>query len=298
MKKYDLHIHSKFSDGDYSVEEIIDKLKFYGIEIFSITDHDNIQSIKAMENADKKGLIYIPGVEISCEKDGYKMHILGYNIDANNQELIKLLQDMKLRKNLRNLEIIQQLKEKFGIVITKEETENLLKAKNFVGQTTIARLLTKRGDIPNTQYAFDNYFKYMDLKTPATAQLEQAIKVIHNAGGYAVLAHPISLEKTYGVNIEDIFGMFRDVNLDGIEIFNSKHTLSDIKRYLKLAKKEKLLISGGSDFHGDIMKPNVKLGRISKDDSEKEHHYKMTILSKCIDKDRMKDIYDGDEIEI
>lgn len=298
MKKYDLHIHSKFSDGDYSVEEIIDKLKFYGIEIFSITDHDNIQSIKAMENADKKGLIYIPGVEISCEKDGYKMHILGYNIDANNQELIKLLQDMKLRKNLRNLEIIQQLKEKFGIVITKEETENLLKAKNFVGQTTIARLLTKRGDIPNTQYAFDNYFKYMDLKTPATAQLEQAIKVIHNAGGYAVLAHPISLEKTYGLNIEDIFGMFRDVNLDGIEIFNSKHTLSDIKRYLKLAKKEKLLISGGSDFHGDIMKPNVKLGRISKDDSEKEHHYKMTILSKCIDKDRMKDIYDGDEIEI
>ena len=298
MKKYDLHIHSKFSDGDYSVEEIIDKLKFYGIEIFSITDHDNIQSIKAMENADKKGLIYIPGVEISCEKDGYKMHILGYNIDANNQELIKLLQDMKLRKNLRNLEIIQQLKEKFGIVITKEETENLLTAKNFVGQTTIARLLTKRGDIPNTQYAFDNYFKYMDLKTPATAQLEQAIKVIHNAGGYSVLAHPISLEKTYGVNIEDIFGMFRDVNIDGIEIFNSKHTLSDIKRYLKLAKKEKLLISGGSDFHGDIMKPNVKLGRISKDDSEKEHHYKMTILSKCIDKDRMKDIYDGDEIEI
>ena len=298
MKKYDLHIHSKFSDGDYSVEEIIDKLKFYGIEIFSITDHDNIQSIKAMENADKKGLIYIPGVEISCEKDGYKMHILGYNIDANNQELIKLLQDMKLRKNLRNLEIIQQLKEKFGIVITKEETENLLKAKNFVGQTTIARLLTKRGDIPNTQYAFDNYFKYMDLKTPATAQLEQAIKVIHNAGGYSVLAHPISLEKTYGVNIEDIFGMFRDVNIDGIEIFNSKHTLSDIKRDLKLAKKEKLLISGGSDFHGDIMKPNVKLGRISKDDSEKEHHYKMTILSKCIDKDRMKDIYDGDEIEI
>lgn len=298
MKKYDLHIHSKFSDGDYSVEEIIDKLKVCGIEIFSITDHDNIQSIKAMENIDRKGLIYIPGVEVSCEKDGYKMHILGYNIDANNEELIKLLQDMKLRKNLRNLEIIQQLKEKFGIVITKEETEKLLKAKNFVGQTTIARMLTQRGEIPNTQYAFDNYFKYLDLKTPATAQLEQAIRIIHNAGGYAVLAHPISLEKTYGVNIEDIFGMFRDVGLDGIEIFNSKHTLSDIKRYLKLAKKEKLLISGGSDFHGEIMKPNVKLGKISKDDSEKEHHYKMTILSKCIDKNRIKDIYDGDEIEL
>ena len=192
----------------------------------------------------------------------------------------------------------EQLKEKFGIIITREETERLLRAKNFVGQTTIARLLTKRGEIPNTQYAFDNYFKYLDLKTPATAQLEQAIRIIHQAGGYAVLAHPISLEKTYGVNIEEIFGIFRDADIDGIEIFNSKHTLSDIKRYLKLAKRENLLISGGSDFHGEIMKPNVKLGKISKDNSEKEHHYKMTIISKCIDKSKLKDIYEGDELEL
>ena len=75
MKKYDLHIHSKFSDGDYSVEEIVSKVRQCGIDIFSITDHDNIESIKAMENVDKRGLVYIPGVEISCEKNDYKMHI-------------------------------------------------------------------------------------------------------------------------------------------------------------------------------------------------------------------------------
>ena len=138
----------------------------------------------------------------------------------------------------------------------------------------------------------------MDLKTPATAPLEQAINTIHLAGGYAVLAHPISLERTYGVNIEDIFGMFKNAGIDGIEIFNSKHTLSDIKRYLKLAKRENILISGGSDFHGKIMKPNVKLGGLSRDGTEKEHHYKMTILSKCVEKDRIKEVYDGDEIEI
>lgn len=68
MKKYDLHIHSQFSDGDYSVEEIVSKVRECGIEIFSITDHDNIESIKAMENVDKRGVVYIPGVEISCEK--------------------------------------------------------------------------------------------------------------------------------------------------------------------------------------------------------------------------------------
>ncbi len=298
MRKYDLHIHSNFSDGDYSVEEIVDRVKECGIDIFSITDHDNIESIQAMERTDKKGLIYIPGVEVSCEEEKYKMHILGYNIDAKNEQLIQMLRNMKLRKNLRNLEIIQQLKEKFGVIVTKEETEKLLKAKNFVGQTTIARMLAKRGAIPNAQYAFDNYFRYMDLKTPATAPLKQAITNIHSAGGYAILAHPISLEKDYGVNIEDIFEMFKHAGIDGIEVFNSKHTLSDIKRYLRLAKKEHLLISGGSDYHGEIMKPNVKLGGISKDGAEKEHHYKMTILDKCIKEDKMKEIYDGDEIEI
>lgn len=194
MKKYDLHIHSQFSDGDYSVEEIVSKVRECGIDIFSITDHDNIESIKAMENVDKRGLVYIPGVEISCEKDDYKMHILGYNIDANNTKLIQLLQNMKLRKNLRNLDIIQQLKEKFGIIISKDDTEKLLTAKNFVGQTTIARLLVKERIIPNTQYAFDNYFKYMDLKTPATAPLEQAINTIHLAGGYTLKILKISID--------------------------------------------------------------------------------------------------------
>lgn len=298
MKKYDLHIHSNFSDGNYSIEEIVDKVKDAGIDIFSITDHDNIESISAMNKIDKKGLIYIPGVEISCEKGPYKMHILGYNIDNNNVKLNAMLKDMKIRKNLRNLEIIEQLKKKFNIEISKEEAQKLLTSKNFIGQTTIARMLTQKGIIPNTQYAFENYFKYMELKTPATAELKQAIDTIHSAGGYAVLAHPITLEKNYNVDINSIFDIFTDAGIDGIEIFNSKHCLSDIKRYLKLAKEKSLLISGGSDFHGEIMKPNVKLGKISKDESEKEHHYKMTILSKCIkEPEKLKKIYDEMEEE-
>lgn len=300
MKKYDLHIHSMFSDGDYTPEEIVDRLKECGISIFSITDHDNIESISAMERVDTKGLTYIPGIEVSCDRDGYKMHILGYNIDGNNQELIEMCHNMKLRKNLRNLEIIQQLKDKYGIIVSKEETERLLTAKSFVGQTTIARLLAQKGVIPNIKYAFDNYFKYMDLKTPATTDLNKAVQIIHNAGGYAVLAHPISIERDYNVNLEDIFYMFRKSNIDGIEIFNSKHTLSDIKRYLGLAKREGLLISGGSDFHGEIMKPNIKLGRISKDGTEKEHHYEMTIISKCIGKnvEKLEERKEGEEIEL
>ncbi|MCI8444370.1 MAG: PHP domain-containing protein [Clostridia bacterium] len=290
MEKYDLHIHSIYSDGEYTPQQIIDRLIECGIGIFSITDHDNIESIKEMENVDTKGVIYIPGIEVSCEKDGYKMHILGYNVDGNNETLIEMCKNMKLRKNIRNLEIIQQLKDQFGVIISKEETEALLNAKSFVGQTTIAKLLTQKGQIPNVKYAFQNYFKYMDLKTPATTELSKAIEIIHSAGGYAVLAHPISIEREYGVNIEDIFEMFVDAGIDGIEIFNSKHTLSDIKRYVTLAKEEGLLISGGSDYHGEIVKPNVKLGKVSKDGTEKEHHYNMTVISQCVDKENILDI--------
>lgn len=286
MRKYDLHIHSQFSDGEYTLEEIIEKLKNNGIEIFSITDHDNAESIAEMEKVDKKGLTYIPGIEFSTSKGKYKMHILGYGIDGHNEQLLDTCRDMKKRKNLRNLEVIQELKEKFGIIISKDETLELLKEseKRFVGQTTIAKLLVGKGIIPSVEYYFKNYFPSLELKTKATIDLDEAIRVIHAAGGLAVLAHPITFEKKYDVDIDDIFYIFKDAGIDGIEVFNSKHTLSDIKRFYKLSKRENLLISGGSDYHGEIVKPNIKLGKISRDDSEKKEHYEMTIISKCVSK--------------
>lgn len=295
MRKYDLHIHSKFSDGDYTLEEIVDKLKENGIDIFSITDHDNADSIRAMQDVDIRGLIYIPGIEFSASKAGYKMHILGYNVDGNSQELLEACRNMKMRKNLRNLEIIQQLKERFGIVITREETIQLLNSPSFVGQTTIAKLLLNKGIIPDVKFAFQNYFSKLDLRTDATIDLDEAVRIIHSAGGIAVIAHPIEIEKKYNISIEDIIYLFKNAGIDGIEIFNSKHTLSDIKRYLAVAKREGLLISGGSDYHGEIMKPNVKLGRISKDGTEKQEHYEMTVISRCIARNNQLNQFTNEE---
>lgn len=288
MRKYDLHIHSKFSDGEYTVEEIVEKLKKTGIGIFSITDHDNIESIKAMQQVEHQGLTYITGIEFTASKGAYKMHVLGYNIDGNNEELNKACRDIKVRKNLRNLEVIQQLREKFGIIITKDETLELLRMseRKFVGQTTIAKLLVTKGIIPDVKYYFQNFFPSIKPKTNATIDLNKAVEIIHNAGGLAVLAHPITIEQDYGINIESVFEIFRNAGIDGIEVFNSKHTLTDIKRYYALARKENLLISGGSDYHGEIIKPNIKLGRVSKDDSEKPEHYEVTIISQCIDKEK------------
>lgn len=286
MNKYDLHIHSKFSDGEYSLEEIVKKLRENGIKTFSITDHDNADSIKAMENVDTSGLIYIPGIEFSASKGKYQMHILGYGIDGHSNELLEVCKEIKTRKNLRNLEVIQQLKEKFRIEITREEALDLLNRTGFVGQTTIAKLLVDKGIIPNVKFYFDNFFKELRLKTDATIDLDRAVQVIHNAGGMAVIAHPISIENKDGVQIDEIYEIFRNAGIDGIEIFNSKHTLSDIKRYYKLAREEKLLVSGGSDYHGEIMKPNIKLGKISKDNTEEKEHYCMTVIQKHLEREK------------
>lgn len=297
MNKYDLHIHSEFSDGEYSVQEIIRKLRDNEINIFSITDHDNLESISEVYKNDLSGLVYIPGIELSCESNNYRMHILGYGIDHTNEELIKLCRNMKLIKTIRNLETIKQLKEKHNIAISREETEELLSKKGFVGQVTIAKLLVQKGIIPNVRYAFDNYFKGMDLGRNATVGLEEAISTIHSAGGYAVLAHPITLEEENNIKIKDIFQMFLDSKIDGIELFNSKHTLSDIKRYLELAKNHNLLISGGSDFHGEIVKPNIKLGGLSRENIQKNHHDKINIIDKCV-KRMLQNEKSEDEMEL
>lgn len=297
MNKYDLHIHSKFSDGEYSIEEIVKKIRENEIKIFSITDHDNVDSIRAMKNVDTSGLIYIPGIEFTASKGKYQMHILGYGIDGNSHELLGACKEIKTRKNLRNLEVIQQLKEKFGIKITREEALELLNRTSFVGQTTIAKLLVDKGIIPNVKFYFDNFFKELKLKTDATIDLDKAVQIIHNAGGMAIIAHPISIENKYGIQIDEIYEIFKNASIDGIEIFNSKHTLSDIKRYYKLARKENLLISGGSDYHGEIMKPNIKLGRISKDKTEEKEHYCMTVIQKYLEREKERTLKEGEDID-
>ena len=297
MNKYDLHIHSKFSDGEYSIEEIVKKIRENEIKIFSITDHDNVDSIRAMKNVDTSGLIYIPGIEFTASKGKYQMHSLGYGIDGNSHELLGACKEIKTRKNLRNLEVIQQLKEKFGIKITREEALELLNRTSFVGQTTIAKLLVDKGIIPNVKFYFDNFFKELKLKTDATIDLDKAVQIIHNAGGMAIIAHPISIENKYGIQIDEIYEIFKNASIDGIEIFNSKHTLSDIKRYYKLARKENLLISGGSDYHGEIMKPNIKLGRISKDKTEEKEHYCMTVIQKYLEREKERTLKEGEDID-
>ena len=128
IQKFDLHIHSTNSDGEHSVKEIVKKLKAKDIKIFSITDHDDVKSINNIKELDLEGLTFIPGIEISSVlNDKYEMHILGYNIDPNNEELLEVLEYLKEYRINKFYEILKILKRRFNMTFKEEDIKAILK---------------------------------------------------------------------------------------------------------------------------------------------------------------------------
>lgn len=253
----DMHIHTNNSDGELTVKQLIEKLKQNQINLFSITDHDDIRSCKTMKTIILPSyMIYIPGIEFSSYIGKYNCHILGYNIDYNNQELIEECNLIKSRRLKKTKIIIDDIIEKYGI-ISEEEKKFILEKPGTFGRMDICKILKKKGygTIPEI---YDKYLTIPNLETHRS-RLETIVQVIKNSGGKAILAHPKEIEEDYKLNIEDIIKYFLEIGLDGIEVFNSIHTLKDAKRYIELAKKLSLLTTGGSDFHGST-KPDRILG--------------------------------------
>lgn len=258
--KADLHIHSYFSDGKMSPEEILYLAKSKNLSGLSITDHDSIEaySAKLFDLAKSLKLKLVPGVEISSELSGETVHILGYNFDVNSFEFKNFLNEIQIKRKLRNTEIIKKLNEN-GIKITEEELDQLAHARNIakttVGRLHIAQLLFEKGYAASIQKAFDDYieddgpcyvrgFKFLP---------DRVIDEIHKAKGKAVLAHP-NLVKSRPV-IEKLL----KCDFDGIEAYYGNLLANYEKKWIKLAEEHDLLITGGSDFHGDV-KPYISLG--------------------------------------
>ncbi|KAF2956270.1 PHP domain-containing protein [Marinitoga sp. 38H-ov] len=252
----DLHSHTTGSDGTFSPDEIINLANENNIEIFSITDHDNIDAIKELSNI-TEDIFFIPGVEISAEFPK-TLHILGYGIDINNKELNNTLKELQdFRKN-RNEKMLKNM-ESFGFYITMEELIEEAKGE-IVGRPHFANLMVKKGYVKTYQEAFDKYLKkgaplYMDKKR---LEPEKAIELIHNAGGITVMAHPYQT-KLEGNDLEELIRKLKSYGLDGIEVYYSQHTKEMIEEYNYYAKKYELVKTAGSDFHGKN-KPHISLG--------------------------------------
>ena len=266
----DLHIHSKnCSDGNLFIEEIIEEAKARNIGLMSITDHDTIGCQKKAEAlAKKNGIHYVYGVELSISFSHPKLtngkliplDFLGYQYDINNRELEKKLQQLRNYREERAAKIFDLINaefEKDGIkkLTTNDWSAIRESADGVLGRPHIADYLVKKGIVRNRQEAFDKYLVKCNVpKYPL--YVEEASKLVRNAGGIVVLAHPndphgISLMKlTKSLQKQtDIIKASLLRYIDGIECWHSRNDAETTKHYINFAKKHGLIMTGGSDCH-------------------------------------------------
>ena len=253
--KVDLHTHTTYSDGANTPQELIQKAKTAGIDILSITDHDNINGIKeAIQIGKSLGIEIIPGVEISSEISNREIHILGYFFDIENQELEHYLNFFREERVKRAGRIVNKLRS-FGFSITLEDVLN--KAKNSaVGRPHIAQVMLEKGIVSSYYEAFN---KYIGNGSPAHEKKvhlspQSAFRIISDAGGLSFIAHPGNLQESL---LKDLI----ESGVDGIEVTHPSHSPQQQKFYKGIVNSYFLLESGGSDYHGGKREDEHNLGQ-------------------------------------
>lgn len=256
----DLHCHSTYSDGSLSPQELLRLAKSNALKGLSITDHDTIEAYaSAIPAAQEIGIELISGVEFSAMLNHVSVHILGYAFSLNNPALHLLCQRHKRRREDRNQAILEKLAA-HGMSVTKEDIEDCLSSllpheKCSIGRPHIAQVLVKKRYVETIYEAFG---KYLGEGKPCYARgdpftVEETIDVIHQAQGLAIIAHPHLIKNTHMVH------QLLSMNFDGLEGHYALFLQHQQERWLKIGKEKKWLITGGSDFHGDI-KPSIPLG--------------------------------------
>jgi predicted metal-dependent phosphoesterase TrpH len=260
----DLHTHTNESDGSYSPEELVHTALETGLDALGISDHDTFAGYdRARTLAFAHGLDLICGIELSTKmavaNATKNVHLLGYFLhEPPSFEFRGWLSEILSARRKRNQQLIDRLKDR-GVEIELPEVEAV--GRSLTGRPHFARVLVTKGYAENTEQAFR---KYLDESAPTFVErdsphLAMAIQRIIAAGGIPVVAHPIRLGVRDTEREEAIIAEMRDMGLRGIEAYHSDHGARDIERYLGLAKKYGLAVSGGSDFHGTA-KPNIALG--------------------------------------
>lgn len=252
----DLHLHTTYSDGVFTPEQLLKKVSEVGISAISITDHDSIDGyIQAQKYLDKYNIQIIPGIELSCIENGKEIHLLGYNIDPDNKILKNHLQDFRNGRYKRAEQILQKLKNlqrpvNFSLVLEKA-------GEAPITRPHIAMAMTELGYTSNLKEAFVLYLG--DDKpayvSKANFSIERGIKLINQSGGLAVLAHPARM-----IQPDTLYKLIKS-GLDGIEIIHPTHDLATQKYYQSIASQYWLLETGGSDFHGNREYDEDNLGK-------------------------------------
>lgn len=259
MISADLHTHSRASDGQYTPAELVQLAHDREIPLLALTDHDTIDGLAEAEAAGQTlGVRVLRGIELSAREYSV-FHILGYGFDADAPGLKELCQQMKASRDDRKYQILDYLRDN-GMSLSLEEVE-AFSGGTIIGRPHFARAMVQHGWVSSVREAFDRY-----LDTPAyrarvkryKPPVDRCLTVIHEAGGRVSLAHPyqIGLSDTA---LEALVASLAERGLDAMECWYPKHTKEQTEFYLRLADRYRLHVTGGSDFHGELVKPDVRL---------------------------------------
>lgn len=252
----DLHIHSIYSDGLFTVEQIIERAKNYNLRAVSITDHDTLAGqSKARELAESCGIEYITGMELSSGYKNYDVHILGYYLDCLQPELIQYQKNLNASRLFRAEEMVR-LMAADGVYLDMESIKSKVPDYNIV-RPHIAEALIEKGYCKDLRQAFQyfigNSCKYYVKKDELAPT--KAIEMIHRAGGVAILAHPYYLK-----NDLTTLRHLIECGLDGLETYHSLHSDTDIRLFQRICTEYNLAQTGGSDCHGGRKNGEILLG--------------------------------------
>ncbi|MDR3011848.1 MAG: PHP domain-containing protein [Chitinispirillales bacterium] len=247
LKRYvDLHIHTKFSDGGCSLEEVMGAAAAKGLVAVSITDHDCTDAYPAaLGMGEAMGIEVVPGVELSSEIEGVDIHVLGYYVDFNNPAFMAKLREMKEARYERARKIVSNLN-RDGIDL-RFDTVLAIAGEGAIGRPHIAAAMLKEELVFSFREAFDRYIGYDSPFYVEKLKMspKDVFALIRNAGGVPVLAHP-------GVTrVDERIPEFIRNGLQGIETIHIEHPDTAARHYLRLCEKHGLAFTGGSDFHGN-----------------------------------------------
>jgi len=241
----DLHLHTNFSDGTYTPEELTAHGQRLGFRALALSDHDTMEGCARMAAAcASAGIEFIPASELTAELEGHELHLLGYFLDTTNAKLLEELAKFQEVRQNRIREIVARIRE-LNVPLREELVFEVANCR-APGRPHVARALVKAGLCRNLDEAFERFLK---KDRPAWVpkfkmSAPDAVALIHQAGGLAVMAHP-------GLNnCDDLIPALADCGLDGLECYHTKHGAAAAYHYQKVAEQLGLLVTGGSDCHG------------------------------------------------
>lgn len=256
----DLHTHSSASDGSMAPKELVDYASEKGLSVLALTDHDTVLGLDDAANRAKEiGLNFVKGIELNIEQRKGEFHLLGLGLETVSGKLQEEIDKLQNGRIQRNFQIIEKMKAD-GFDVSIEEMKEMFCTESL-GRPHFATYFIEKKIVKHRQQAFDKYLGkgrpyYVDR---TGAVLSDAIEAIISSGGVPVIAHPLSLYVSWG-KIESVLQEIREAGVLGLEAWHSGIRVVECQRLEEMAKRLGYFVTAGSDFHGESVRADRKIG--------------------------------------